>query len=274
MCLAVPDPASYASVRICVGDMVSPPTRYCFGRQEMNRNFDQMKLSSRQSQILSERSSTTRQQQQTACGMRRCLAHGRLAVAEACGLHRMHACKEEVAYTCDMRASGLRLLSAHSPCVGFGRTASSITEWATTTKKHPRDVVRVPLARCARTTVGCACRLIIASARLSLQVPLFFHRMAGAEAMTAFQTGVTDFIDKIKKRAVDKRKEMQVLAAPPLPCSGPHRFARANMQSGIRCVCPRPRRATATSSPGLARAGAWGLGPGAGAGAGAGLHWM
>lgn len=77
--------------------------------QEMNRNFDQMKLSSRQSQIL-----------------------------------------------------------------------SSITEWATTTKKHPRDVV-----------------------------PLFFHRMAGAEAMTAFQTGVTDFIDKIKKRAVDKRKEMQ-----------------------------------------------------------------
>jgi hypothetical protein len=125
---------------------VPPLTRYCFGRQEMNRNFDQMKLSSRQSQILSERSSATRQQQQTACGMRRCLAHGRLAVAEACGLHRMHACKEEVAYTCDMRASGLRLLSAHSPCVGFGRTASSITEWATTTKKHPRDVVRVPLA--------------------------------------------------------------------------------------------------------------------------------
>jgi hypothetical protein len=66
-----------------------------------------------------------------------------------------------------------------------------------------------------------------------LQVPLFFHRMSGAEAMTAFQTGVTDFIDKIKKRAVDKRKEMQVLAALPLACSGPHRFARANMQSGI-----------------------------------------
>ena len=72
-----------------------------------------------------------------------------------------------------------------------------------------------------------------------MQVPLFFHRMSGAEAMTAFQTGVTDFIDKIKKRAVDKRKEMQVLAALPLACSGPHRFARANMQSGIRCVCRR-----------------------------------
>jgi hypothetical protein len=78
--------------------------------QEMNRHYDQMKLSSRQSQIL-----------------------------------------------------------------------SSVTEWATTTKKHPRDVV-----------------------------PLFFHRMAGAEAMSAFQTGVADFIEKIKKRAVDKRKEMQV----------------------------------------------------------------
>jgi len=57
---------------------------------------------------------------------------------------------------------------------------SSITEWATTTKKHPRDVV-----------------------------PLFFGRMAGGEAGDAFQKGVDDFIEKIKVRAIDKRKEMQ-----------------------------------------------------------------
>jgi hypothetical protein len=149
VCLAVPDPASYASVRICVGDMVSPPDTVLL---RSAGDEPQLRPDEAFFEAVADPLGAQQRYQTTATdGMRHACddaSHtgASLAVAEASGLHRMHACNEEVAYTYDMRASGLRLLSAHSPCVGFGRTASSITEWATTTKKHPRDVVRVPLA--------------------------------------------------------------------------------------------------------------------------------
>lgn len=78
---------------------------------------------------------------------------------------------------------------------------SHLQELGTSTGRDPRDVV------CTSCCAGINARVLVVLC-LSVQVIPFFRRIQEPEYGEAFKGAVQDFVDRVTKRAVEKRKEM------------------------------------------------------------------